>query len=98
MLRLPSAVLDSLAAGCFAVIARQIFGRVGGVVMVILHSFTPLFINYGQEARPWAMLIFFMVLAALGQTNLLRTPIWRQGSGQARLDRGGSAAEFGPRL
>ena len=62
MLRLPSAVFEThLRRVCFAVIARQCSGRVGGAVMIVLYAFTPLFIDYGQEARPWAVLLFSWV-------------------------------------
>jgi hypothetical protein len=77
-LRLPSAILDCAAGGLVAVIARRIGGFVVVVPAALLYATFPILIIYGQEARPYALQLFFITLAMFGQVALLT------GSGQPR--------------
>jgi mannosyltransferase len=71
LLRLPSAVLDSVAAALFAVTAWRVAGRVGAIVMIVLYAFGPSQIDLGQEARPYALLMAFVALAAFGYVGAI---------------------------
>ena len=73
-LRLPSAIFDSLAGGVVALIGRRLDGRVGSLAAALLYAMMPSLILYGQEARPYAMLLLFLTLAMFGQMTLLIRP------------------------
>jgi 4-amino-4-deoxy-L-arabinose transferase-like glycosyltransferase len=70
-LRLPSAILDSLAGGLIALVAQKLSGRIGAVAAALLYALFPALIQYGQEARPYALMLFFLALAITGQMGLL---------------------------
>jgi hypothetical protein len=72
--RVPSAILDSLGCGLFALVARKSSGRVGGVALVLAFSFMPVLIRFGQEARPYPLLCFFFALAIAAATVIWRAP------------------------
>ena len=65
-LRLPSAILNSVAGAIFVAVAWQLSGRIGAIVMMILYCFGPFQILYAQDARPYALLMFFLAVATLG--------------------------------
>ncbi len=71
LLRLPSALFESAAAAIFAVIAHQLGGRIAAVVTAILFAFLPILVFYGQEARPYAMMLFSLAIMMTGQRTLL---------------------------
>jgi hypothetical protein len=73
-LRVPSAILDSLACGLLAYVARKCSGRVGGASLVLTFSFMPVLIRFGQEARPYPLLCFFFALALAAGTIIWRAP------------------------
>jgi mannosyltransferase len=70
-LRLPSAILDSLAAALVTVVAFRLSGRVAAIAALLLYAFYPALIQYGQEARPYALMLAFVALAIAGQVGLL---------------------------
>lgn len=70
-LRLPSAILDSLAGSLVALVALRLSGRVGALAAAILYALYPALIQYGQEARPYALMLAFLALAITGQIGLL---------------------------
>ncbi|WP_018181998.1 glycosyltransferase family 39 protein [Kaistia granuli] len=70
-LRLPSALLDSLAGALVALLALRLSGRVGAIAAALLYAFYPALIQYGQEARPYALMLAFVALAITGQIGLL---------------------------
>ncbi len=70
-LRLPSALFDSLAAALVTVVAFRLSGRTGAIAALLLYAFFPVLIQYGQEARPYALMLAFVALAILGQIGLL---------------------------
>jgi hypothetical protein len=72
--RIPSAILDSLACGLFAVVARKSSGRVGGVALVLTFALMPVLIRFGQEARPYPLLCFLFALAVATATIVWRAP------------------------
>ncbi|MBF0248900.1 MAG: hypothetical protein HQL36_12675, partial [Alphaproteobacteria bacterium] len=70
-LRLPSAVLSSLAAGVLAVIGRRVGGSVWtGLAAGLLFALSPFQVLYGQEARAYGLLLFGAVLGLAGLTRL----------------------------
>ncbi|MBZ9936679.1 glycosyltransferase family 39 protein [Mesorhizobium sp. BR1-1-16] len=71
MLRLPSALFESAAAALFALMAFRLGGRMAAIVTAFLFAFLPVLVYYGQEARPYAMMLFFLAIMMLGQRNLL---------------------------
>ncbi|MCX5518011.1 hypothetical protein OSH10_06145 [Kaistia defluvii] len=70
-LRLPSAILDAAAGGVVALIARRVGGWSTVVPATLLYAAFPILILYGQEARPYALQLFFVTLAMFGQIALL---------------------------
>jgi len=70
-LRLPSALLDSCAAALVTAIAFRLSGAVAAIAALLLYAFYPALIQYGQEARPYALMLAFVALAIAGQIGLL---------------------------
>lgn len=70
-LRLPSAVLDSVAGGLVALVALTLSGRIGAVAAALIYALYPALIQYGQEARPYALMLAFLAVAITGQMALL---------------------------
>ncbi|SHG74683.1 Dolichyl-phosphate-mannose-protein mannosyltransferase [Kaistia soli DSM 19436] len=70
-LRLPSALFSAGAAGLLAIIALRFIGAFAAVATVLLYVTLPILIAYGQEARPYTMMLFFVVLAMLGHLSML---------------------------
>jgi mannosyltransferase len=70
-LRLPSAILDSVAGGLVALVALRLSGGIGAVAAAVLYALYPALIQYGQEARPYALMLAFIALAITGQIGLL---------------------------
>lgn len=71
MLRLPSAVFGSLAAALFTVIALRLGGRLAALASTLLFAFAPNLFYYGQEARPYGLMLFALGIASLAQIALL---------------------------
>ncbi|BCP51627.1 hypothetical protein K32_02440 [Kaistia sp. 32K] len=70
-LRLPSALFDSAAGALVALVALRLSGRIGAIAAGLLYAFYPALIQYGQEARPYALMLAFVALAITGQIGLL---------------------------
>lgn len=70
-LRLPSAILDGAAGGLVALVARRVAGWGAVLPAILLYAAFPILIIYGQEARPYALQLFFVTLAMFGQIALL---------------------------
>jgi mannosyltransferase len=70
-LRLPSALFDSLAAALVTAVAFRLSGRVAAWTALLLYALYPALIQYGQEARPYALMLAFVALAIAGQVGLL---------------------------
>ena len=70
-LRLPSAILNSLACTIFVAVAWRLSGRIGAIVMMLLYCFGPLEIAHAQDARPYALLMFFVAVATLGYVSAI---------------------------
>ena len=68
-LRLPSAILNSLAGAVFVAVAWRLSGRIGAIVMAILYCFGPIEIGAAQDARPYGLLMFFVAVAAYGYVS-----------------------------
>lgn len=71
MLRLPSALFMSLAAAVMTVLALRLGGRIAALATLILFAFIPALVYYGQEARPYAMLLFFLAVATIALVSLV---------------------------
>lgn len=71
-LRLPSAVFDSLAGALVARLALRLDGWIGAILATLLYALMPNLIQYGQEARPYALLLLFVAIAMTAQIALLR--------------------------
>jgi len=74
-LRLPSAILDSLACALLASVAAQASGRIGAIAFALTFSFMPVLLRFGQEARPYPLLCFFFALALVAATEVWRSPL-----------------------
>jgi hypothetical protein len=70
-LRLPSALFDSLAGALVTGLALRLSGRVAAIAALFLYALYPALIQYGQEARPYALMLAFLALAMTGQIGLL---------------------------
>jgi mannosyltransferase len=66
-MRLPSALLISLAAGLLALIGRRLLDAPAGLLAGLLFALVPAVSRYGAEARPYAMAL----AATLASTLLL---------------------------
>lgn len=64
-LRLPSALAMALAAGLLAHLGQTIYGRPVGLIAGLLLGILPAVSRYGQEARPYAMVVAATVLSAV---------------------------------
>ncbi len=71
LFRLPSALFESAAAAIFAIMAHQLGGRIAAIVTAVLFAFLPILVFYGQEARPYAMMLFSLAIMMIGQRTLL---------------------------
>lgn len=72
-LRFPSAIFDSLAGGLVALVALRLSGRIGALAAGLIYALYPALIQYGQEARPYALMLAFLAVAISGQMGLLQT-------------------------
>lgn len=79
-LRLPSALFGALTAGVVFLLARDIAGRSAGIVAGLLMALSPLQVQYGQEARPYALLVLLITVAMWGLVRIV------QDAGDGRLD------------
>lgn len=70
-LRIPSALAASGAAAIFASIALSLGGRLAATATALLFAFLPVLFYYSQEARPYALMLFFLALATAGQIKIV---------------------------
>ncbi|MGW7286281.1 glycosyltransferase family 39 protein [Streptomyces sp. NPDC054847] len=73
-LRLPSALAMAGAAACVALIGQRLFGRRAGLAAGLLFALIPAVSRYGQEARPYAMVVCAVALATLLLLRALDRP------------------------
>lgn len=74
LLRLPSVVAGALSCAIVFAVARALGGLRAGIVGGVLMAVSPLQIQYGQEARSYALLIAAIALALLGLMRLAQDP------------------------
>ena len=70
LLRLPSALLGALSAGVVFAIARRVGGRTAAVIAGLLMAFSPLQVQYGQEARSYTLVTLLITVALWGLVRL----------------------------
>jgi len=70
LLRIPSALLGALSAGMVFAIARRVGGRNAGVIAGLLMAFSPLQVQYGQEARSYTLVTLLITTALWGLVRL----------------------------
>lgn len=73
-LRLPSALFGALAVGVVYAIGRRVAGRFAGVVAALLMALAPTQVQYGQEARSYALLLLLIAVALWGLVGLAQQP------------------------
>ena len=67
-----SAVIGTLSIIITYVLGRNLFGRSGGLIAAALLATSAIHIQYSQEARAYALLIFATLLAATGMVEVMR--------------------------
>ncbi|TDB69613.1 glycosyltransferase family 39 protein [Micromonospora sp. KC723] len=77
-LRLPSALAMAAAAGLTAVLAARLLDARAGLLAGLLFTVLPGTSRYAHEARPYALAMFFAVLATLLLVTALHRPTWRR--------------------
>ncbi|MER5703894.1 glycosyltransferase family 39 protein [Micromonospora sp. NPDC002296] len=82
-LRLPSVLATAGTAGLTATLGCRLFGRRAGLLGGLLFAVLPGTSRYAQEARPYAFVALFAVLATLLLTRALDRPGWRRWAGYA---------------
>ncbi len=75
--RLPAALLGTLALPLAYQLGRRLFDRATGWVVMLLLVLSPFHLHYSQEVRPYAWLILGVMLAAYGYWLLRRRWRWR---------------------
>jgi mannosyltransferase len=91
LLRLPSAVAGALAAAVGMLVGRKLTGRVGaarmgGLMSGLMLATAPVMVQFGQDARPYAMELACVMLSLWGLVALAcdaeaAAGSWRQGLG-----------------
>lgn len=91
LLRLPSAVGGAIAAALAVLVGRKLAERTGtsrmaGLLSGLLLAATPVMVQYGQDARPYALELACLMLSLLGLVSLAcdahaASGSWRQGLG-----------------
>lgn len=71
-LRMPSALFGALSAGMVFLVARDIAGRGAGIIAGLLMALSPLQVQYGQEARPYALLVLLITIALWGLVRVVQ--------------------------
>ncbi|SCE74541.1 mannosyltransferase [Micromonospora carbonacea] len=82
-LRLPSALAMAGTAGLAATLGARLLGRRAGLAGGLLFAVLPGTSRYAQEARPYAFVALFAVLATLLLVRALERPGWRRWAGYA---------------
>jgi mannosyltransferase len=74
MLRLPSALFGAGCAFLVAKVAADIRGELAGVVAGLLMALSPLEVQYGQEARAYALISCLVLIAVWGLIHIAQQP------------------------
>jgi uncharacterized membrane protein len=74
LLRLPSALCGALTCSVATGIGRAVGGAPAGLLAGLFMAFSPLQVNFGQEARPWALVVLLIALALHGLVGLALDP------------------------
>ncbi|GAA5194108.1 hypothetical protein GCM10023322_57690 [Rugosimonospora acidiphila] len=82
-LRMPSALAMAAAAGLTTLLGRRLFNTVVGLAAGLLLACLPAVCRYGQEARPYALVMAATVLAGLLLVRAALWPVWRRWWGYA---------------
>ena len=71
-LRLPSTILGAISVLLVALIATEVRSRRAGLVAGILMALSPLEVQFGQEARSYALVSCFVLLALWGLVRIAK--------------------------
>lgn len=69
--RLASAMMDSLACGLLAAAVVRVAGARAGAIAAVFYALNPLVMYWGQNARPYGMLMMWIALAIHGASGLI---------------------------
>lgn len=72
-LRLPSAIFGALAVMLVFLIARQIAGRLAGVLAALIIGLSPTFLSFSQEARSYTLVMVLILVGLYGLVRLVQT-------------------------
>src|SRR5439155_13923762 len=61
--RLPSAIAGALTLPIVYGLGREMFGRTQGLIAALLMALSAVHLNYSQDVRPYAMLVFLSTLS-----------------------------------
>ena len=75
-MRMPSIIAMTATAGVVALLARRLYGNMAGLWAGLLMSAIPVVSRYGQEARGYALAVFFSALATLLLVSALQKSRW----------------------
>jgi 4-amino-4-deoxy-L-arabinose transferase-like glycosyltransferase len=84
-LRIPSALFGAMSAGMVFACASRLGSCRAGIVAGLLMALSPLHVQYGQEARPYAMAMLLIAVALWGVLRLAQNP-WRASIDVRRTD------------
>jgi mannosyltransferase len=73
-LRMPSAVLGTLAVLAFFLLGRRLAGTGAGLAAAFLSAVSPFHVAYSQEARPYALLLLLCVVSTHALARLVDDP------------------------
>jgi mannosyltransferase len=73
-LRLPSALCGALTCAVAAGIGRMVGGGPAGIMAGLFTAFSPLQVNFSQEARPQALVVLLIAIALHGLVELALDP------------------------
>ncbi|GAB0119430.1 glycosyltransferase family 39 protein [Acidisoma sp. 7E03] len=88
VLRLPSALFGGASAAAVYFVARALGGWRAGLAAGLLMAFSPLQVQYGQEARSYTFVILMMAIGLLGLVLMAKDPVAvsrPRGAADARL-------------
>jgi energy-converting hydrogenase Eha subunit A len=70
-LRIASVVMDSIAAGVFAAVVAWSAGIRAGVLAALFYALNPLLLFWGQNARPYGMLMMWLAIGIAGAAGMI---------------------------
>ena len=86
-LRLPSAFFGAVSVFLVALIGTEVRSRWAGIVAASLMTLSPLEVQYGQEARPYALFSCLVLLALWGLVRIGQQTAPPEGRSSNRSDR-----------